>query len=500
MHATTAPISDPALDDLCEPAGHDSRAPETRSRQRPARRSLPRPATRDSGTAALVRSIDRQTAAIERRASRAPLSDLRQRMERRQRDNAAAHALASRVHAEARTRRGVDPLSRRAADRAALDVTNQEMGELRRLRRENRQLRAASRRPGGPVAARSAASALSTRNRIFAMHRSAVMEYLRRGTETFNGVHLRELERRAHTSLVGQDGGYMVHPEHSTGPIEALLLDMSPLRSLATVQSISSASFKEPFNTRGTQASWVGETEARSESDTPQIVELEFHAMELYAKPLASQTLLEDASIDIEGWLAEQVADAFASAESEAFITGDGNKRPMGLLSYDKVANASWEFGKVGFFISGSDTGFDTDPDPTDGGNKLLDMVYGLRSMIRQNASWLMNRGTIAKVRQLKDAEGRFLWDGANIQQGQPPQLLGYEVHEDDFMPDIEAGSFAIGFGDWKKSYRIVDRLGLTVLRDPYTSKPYVMFYTRKRVGGGVKNFEAFKLMKFSAS
>ena len=186
---------------------------------------------------------------------------------------------------------------------------------------------------------------------------------------------------------------------------------------------------------------------------------------------------------------------AFAEQESTAFVSGDGVNKPKGFLDYTTVANASWSWGNVGYVASGAAGAFAA----SDPGDTLIDLIYSLRQAYRGNAHWVLNRNVQAEIRKFKDADGNYLWQ-PGLQAGQPASLLGYPVSESEDMPDIAADSLSIAFADFRHAYLIVDRLGVRVLRDPYTAKPYVLFYTTKRVGGGIQNFEAIKLMKFATS
>jgi HK97 family phage major capsid protein len=217
--------------------------------------------------------------------------------------------------------------------------------------------------------------------------------------------------------------------------------------------------------------------------------------MELYAMPAATQTLLDDAAVSIDQWIAEEVQAAFAEQEGNAFVIGNGTNKPKGFLDYTKVADASWSWGNLGYVATGAAGAFPA----SDSSDVLVDLVYTLKAGYRQNANWVMNRKTQAEVRKLKDADGNYLWQPAATADGRA-RLIGFPVTEAEDMPDIGADAHAIAFGDFRRGYLIVDRLGVRILRDPYSAKPYVLFYTTKRVGGGVQNFEAIKLLKFAAS
>jgi HK97 family phage major capsid protein len=222
--------------------------------------------------------------------------------------------------------------------------------------------------------------------------------------------------------------------------------------------------------------------------------------MELHAQPKATQVLLDDASIDLEAWLAEESAIAFSEAEGAAFIAVNGVKRTTGLIAYSNVEDSSWKWDSVGYVASGVAGALS---DSThNGADAILQLVGTLRGGYRQAASFLMNRLTMATIAQFKGSDGQYLlrqvYDQAS--PGAFPTLAGYPVHEDEHMPDIGAGTYPIAFGDFARAYLIVDRVGVSVLRDPFSSYPYVLFRTRKRVGGGIQNFEALKLLKVAAS
>jgi HK97 family phage major capsid protein len=185
----------------------------------------------------------------------------------------------------------------------------------------------------------------------------------------------------------------------------------------------------------------------------------------------------------------------FAEQEGDAFINGDGVNKPRGLLTYTTVADASWSWGSIGYVASGASGAFAAS-DPSDA---LLDLAYAPKQGYRANAHWVMNRKTEAAIRKLKDGQGNYIW-APGAAAGDPATLFGYPVAEAEDMPDIAANSLSIAFGDFARGYLVVDRVGVRVLRDPYSAKPFVLFYTTKRVGGGVQNFEAIKLMKFAAS
>ena len=290
------------------------------------------------------------------------------------------------------------------------------------------------------------------------------------------------------------DGGYLV-PQETDAEISRLMAALSPIRAIAGVRQISTGTYKKPVTTTGPAVGWVAETGARTETTNQVIDALSFPAAELYAMPAATSAFLDDAAVDVGQWIAEEVNAAFAQQEGIAFVTGDGTNKPKGFLASTTVAEASWEWGKLGYVASGT-SGALPSSDPSD---VLVDLVYALKAGYRQNASWVMNRKTQGVVRKLKDDGGNYLWQPARSADGKA-SLMGFDLVEAEAMPDIAANSLSIAFGDFRRGYLVVDRQGVNVLRDPYSAKPYVLFYTTKRVGGGVQDFDAIKLMKFAAS
>ena len=280
-------------------------------------------------------------------------------------------------------------------------------------------------------------------------------------------------------------GGYTAPPELDR-LIEARLMQASPMRQIASVRQTTAGVYRKPVSL-GIGAAWAGETAGRTQSTTAGLSLLEFPAGELYAMPAATQTLLNDSYADVDEWLADEVEAAFSIQESTAFVSGDGDGKPRGFLDYEVVAEASHVWGKIGS-VAGDFT-------EADAGDQIIDLIQTPKSQFRSNGRFVMNRRTVAAVRKLKDGDGRYLWrPGGN---GEAQTIFGYPVTELEDMPDIATGKAAMAFGDFRRGYLIVDRQGSQVLRDPYSAKPYVLFYTTKRVGGGVQNFDAIKAMVF---
>lgn len=321
-------------------------------------------------------------------------------------------------------------------------------------------------------------------------HKHAFDTYVRAGEERT----LRDLEQKAMSYGSGQDGGYLVPDEIETA-IGARLRELSPIRSIATVRQVSGAVLKKPFAVNGPAVGWVGETAARPQTATAALQEMQFPTMELYAMPAATAALLEDSIVDLGDWITGEVEIAFAEQEGAAFVNGDGVNKPRGFLDYGSVAEGDWAWGSLGHVATGVDGALPAE----DASDVLIDTVYALKSGYRQNANWLMNRRTQAAIRKLKDADGNYLWQPPAT-AGARAMLMGFSVVEAEDMPDIGADATPIAFGDFGRGYLVVDRAGVRVLRDPYSAKPYVLFYVTKRVGGGVQDFDAIKLLKFGTA
>lgn len=293
-----------------------------------------------------------------------------------------------------------------------------------------------------------------------------------------------ELELKALSSDSDQDGGFLITPEMSSEVIKKVY-ETSPMRAYASQQTIGSSSLEILQDLDEAGCGWVGETETRAETSTPQFKMIEIPVHELYAEPKSTQRFLDDASINVESWLSEKVGDKFARTENLAFISGTGVKQAKGILSYDSGTS----FGQVEQIVSGAASSILPD--------SLINMIYGIKTAYRANSKFFMKRSSIKDLRTFKDTQNRYLW-APGLDGNTAGSILGYEVVEFNDMPAIAASALAIAFGDMKAAYQIVDRIGIRVLRDPFTAKPFVKFYTTKRVGGGMKNFEALKLMKIS--
>lgn len=322
--------------------------------------------------------------------------------------------------------------------------------------------------------------------------REVLVKYLRRGEQRLTAAERDILENHQKALSVDSDpdGGYLVTPQQSARIIE-VVYETSPMRQVATVETISTDALEGLFDGDEAAAAWVAERGSRAETTTPQLGQWRIPTHELYANPRATQKLLDDSAVDIEAWLARKVADKFARTENLAFVNGNGIGQPRGFTTYaDGTTRGTIER------IPSLDAA-------TIAAEGIINMVYSLKSAYRQGAVWVMNRATIGVIRTIRDESGgantgQFMW-----QPGfgtQPPTLAGFPIIEFEDMADIGGGNIVAGFGNFRQGYTIVDRLGIRVLRDPYSAKPHVEFYTTKRVGGDVLNFEAFKLMDIAAS
>ena len=321
-----------------------------------------------------------------------------------------------------------------------------------------------------------------------AAHAKAFETWFRKGVEG----DLKNLQIQASASTLDDTAGGFTVPEEMAATIDRIAGVTSAMRRLASVMSIGTDTYKKLVNQGGANSGWVGEKSARVETATPILAEIAINTKEIYAMPAATQTLLDDSSVDIAAWLGNEVAIEFAEEEGQAFIKGNGVDKPKGLEAYPYVANASYAWGKIGYIASGAASTF-TNAD------KLFDLQHALKPIYRNGAAFLMNDNTLLNIRKFKDGEGNYLWR-PGLLEGAPDTLLGKPVEIDDNVADIGAGAYPIYFANFERAYLIIDRLGIRVLRDPYSSKPYILFYTTKRVGGGIVMYEAIKTLRVATN
>lgn len=324
----------------------------------------------------------------------------------------------------------------------------------------------------------------------FNRYAESLNTYMRRGDATPAAV-------RAEMSVGSDpDGGYSVTPDMS-GRIVERIRETSPMRSVATVLTIGTDALEGFNDLDEASAGWVGEKASRPDTNTPGLGKWSIPVHELYAMPKTTQKLLDDSLFNIEAWLSGKVADKFTRTENNAFVVGDGTLKPKGLFTYTTAAtaDASRAWGSFEHVNTGTSGGFGAAPA---GSDKLVDLSFKLKAAYRNNAAWMLSRASLAEVRKLKDGDGNYIWQ-PDFEQRQGGTLLGYPIVEAEDVPAIAANSLSIAFGDFREAYTIVDRIGIRVLRDPYTDKGFVRFYTTKRTGGGALNFEAVKFLRFGS-
>ncbi|QPJ61461.1 MAG: phage major capsid protein [Candidatus Nitronauta litoralis] len=311
--------------------------------------------------------------------------------------------------------------------------------------------------------------------------KQAMLSYLRFGERALSPDEIKLLS-------VDSDpqGGYWVSPEMSHQIVERVF-ETSPMRNVATVETISTDALEIPEDIGEAGVGWTGETGVRNETSTPTIGVRRIPVHEMYAMPKATQQLLDDARVNVEEWLARKTALKMGNTENTAFINGDGVDKPRGILTYPGGTTNPGEIEQINSGHASQIT--------ADG---LRTMVYALKTPFIRNASWLMARSTIEAIAKLKDAGGDYLWE-PGLKAGEPQSLLGHPIERMEDLPAVAANSLSIAFGDWKQAYTIVDRAGVRVLRDPFSAKPFVLFYTTKQTGGDVTNFEALVLQKTAA-
>lgn len=290
-------------------------------------------------------------------------------------------------------------------------------------------------------------------------------------------------------------GGFAL-PEEIERTIARLSVDISPIRSLATVRTVGTSDYKELFDIGGAGFEWVGETDTRNQTNTPDLVEVAPTFGMASAKPQASEESLDDLFFDVEGWLIDSAAEAMANGEGAAFVSGNGTKKPTGILAGPtplSTADSARAFGTLQYIAGGSAAVMPTTLDP------FYDIIYGVRARYRRNAQWLTSKLVLSAMRKYKDSTGQYLWQAA-VSAGQPATFMGYGITEAEDMPVVAANAFPLAFGDFKEGYLIADRVGMRMTRDEITTPGFVKFYVRKRVGGKLRNTQAIKLLKIAIS
>ncbi|WP_299076376.1 phage major capsid protein [uncultured Paraglaciecola sp.] len=317
-------------------------------------------------------------------------------------------------------------------------------------------------------------------------------QFLRKGRD--DGLAELHMKATNTNTLLDPDGGFAV-PEEIDRAIIEYARQANPMRQIAATTTVSTPDYKKLVNIGKATSGWVGETDGRPETESPKLAQLPAFMGEIYANPASTQTALDDIFFDAEAWLAQEVAIEFAEQENDAFTNGNGVNKPKGILDYATAAVTD----KAGTRPFGTLEARTAAAAGTVGGDDLIDLVHAARPAYRGNGRWMMSNLSIAAIRKLKDADGNYLWR-PGLEEGVPDRLLGYSMLENENVPDITAGagSKAILFGDFARGYLIVDRIGTRVLRDPYTNKPYVMFYTTKRVGAMGTDSLAIKVLEMA--
>ena len=317
--------------------------------------------------------------------------------------------------------------------------------------------------------------------------KEAFQKFVRKGD--FTG--LVELDVKSMSVGSDADGGYAV-PEFIEQSMEKIEHDSSAIMNLANVVEAKGSIYKRLVNLRGSSSGWVGETDSRPETDSPKLAEVVIDVGEIYANPKLTQKLIDDAMFDAEVFIANEITEEFSDQLSDALINGDGVNKPKGILSYptsDKT-DKTRDFGTLQFKLTKS---------ASLSADDIKTLKSSLKAKYRTGAAWVMNESTALALSTIKGADDRYIWQD-EISEAEHDSLLGYPVHIDENMPDITAGSIPILFGNFKRGYDIPKRLGIRMLRDPFTDKPYINFYTTRRIGGGVVNSEAIKLLNIKAS
>jgi HK97 family phage major capsid protein len=324
-------------------------------------------------------------------------------------------------------------------------------------------------------------------------YRSALASYMRTGKKR---ADLDELQKKALSGLSDPDGGYLLDSVLDS-EVDRVADTQTSFANVAGSVVIGERSYKKLVKTRGVSGGWMGlEEEAPGETDAPQWSEIEIIPQTVYAEPHAPSDLMEDAQYNLESDLIEEAGVTFGLLEGDAFLNGDGIKKPRGLLTHTTVANASYAWGSVGYIASGADGAFAAS-NPAD---NIIDLQHSLKQQYRNGAVMLMADATLAEIRQMKDGAGNFYLFNPNPAEGFAGQVLGAPVAIDDYMPAIASDAYAIAYGNFNRAYKIVRRRGVALLRDPYTKKGHYKFFFTRRTGGDVINFEAFKVMKFAAT
>lgn len=323
-----------------------------------------------------------------------------------------------------------------------------------------------------------------------AEYKAAFAEYARTGNES----GLQRIELKSFISNSGADGGFAI-PAFVDAEINKKLIDISPIRAISQVVTSPHQNYSKMVDIGGVSSGWVSESATRPATNTPQLARVAPVIGELYANPQATQVMLNDAGFNMETWLSDEVQTEFARNEGAAFVSGDGVGKPLGFTSGTPVStsDATRAFGVLQYTASGNASTMPTSADT------FITLIHTLKAGYRQGAGFVCARSVLSALRSYKDTTNQYLWQ-PSMQMGTPDSFFGYPVTEAEDMPAVAAGTMSLAFGNFKAGYLIVDVTGTATLRDPYSNKPFIGFYTVKRVGGVVQNSEAIKLLKIATS
>lgn len=329
--------------------------------------------------------------------------------------------------------------------------------------------------------------------KAYQAYKAALLQYCRDPQRALNTDSIRN------AITIGSDpaGGYTLTPDMG-GRIVQQIYETSPMRQYAAIQTTSKdrlVGFND-LDEDDSGSGWVGETSSRTETNTPEVGRWEIPVHEQYANPKASQSSLEDSDWDLENWLVTKAGARLSRREATAFVTGAGVTRPRGFTTYASASaptKAAWQ--RVEYVKTGVDGAFAADPN---GADVFINVLGKMKEYYLPGCVWAMNRTVKAAARLLQDNDGRYLLN-PDLRNGFTETILGYPVVGFEDMAALSTGSYSVAFANFREGYQIADRRGITLLRDPYTAKPYVHFYMTRRVGGDVVNFEAIKLINFAA-
>jgi HK97 family phage major capsid protein len=368
----------------------------------------------------------------------------------------------------------------------AVEVSQKQAAKAKQLEDEVELLKKAAHRP---------AASASQNDEAKAAVATAFKEFATKGGNRDFADFLKEtgkdMEFKTLSVNVDSQGGYLVMPEFG-GLINTRIYETSPLRELATVRTIGTDALEIVTQSSEFAAGWVSEAGSRAQTDNASLNKIIIPTHEMYANPYATQKVLDDAAADLESWVATYVGDKLGRLEATSFVSGTGANSPKGILNY--TAGTDVTLSQIEQINMGSISAVTYDG--------LVDLQNALKEPYQANATFIMKRATFGNLMKVKtgiSGDNRPVFNMMHDKNtGLATSVLGRPVRFADDMQAIGSANLAIAYGDFRTAYVIADRQGVRVLRDPYSSKPYVQFYTTKRVGGGVVNFEAIKLSKFS--